>query len=596
MKKALSFIVAVVMIVSVIPFGNLANINTLFSTSASAKTETGSCGENVKYSLDSATGVLTISGTGNMADYGYTDSPFNQNYDIKKVVIEKGVTSIGSCAFYNCINITDVVIADTVKSIGSNAFCYCSNISAVNIPNSVTEIGEFAFYACAGLKSINIPSKLERIETYTFNYCTSLEEISIPSSVKYIGSFAFGNCVSLKSVTIPSSVATVGESAFRSCTSLKDVTISKNITQLPDNMFCGCIALTSVKIPEGVAVIGKNAFESCSSLAAVFIPSTVTVIGDGAFANTTVKDVYYGGSNTGWDNLEKNGSFDTKYTVQYSSTPSKVKLAAPTVEVSTVASSGKTKLTWNEITGAAKYRVYRSTKIDGTYTLMKTTTSTSYVNTSATAGTQYYYKVRAITAGGTAGLYCEPVAGICKCERPVISVSNDAKTGKIIISWNTVSGAVSYRVYRADYKESAYKLIRTVTGTSYTDSSANATKKYYYKVVAVAKNSNANSDYSKYKARTCDLPAPIVTASLTASGKPTLSWGAVNNAVSYKVYRATSKNGTYKLMKTVKDGATKYTNTSFTAGTTYYYKVKAVCSNTDANSAYSTVVTVTTTK
>lgn len=593
MKKALSLLIAVVMIVSAIPLGNLSNIETVFSATASAKTEKGSCGEHVNYALDSATGVLTISGTGSMTDYSKIDSPFNQDFSIKKVVIENGVTSIGSGAFYNCLNITDVTIPDTVKRIGEDAFQSCSNITKINIPNSVTEIGEFAFYACAGLNNISLPSSLERIETYTFAYCTALEEITIPSSVKYIGSFAFWDCSSLKSISIPNSVTTVGECAFRSCYSLKDVTISKKISQLPDNMFYECTALTSVKIPEGVTVIGKNAFDSCSVLSAVFIPSTITKISEGAFANTAVKDVYYGGSNIGWTIVEKDGAFDTQYTIQYSSTPSKVKLAAPVVTAGNVASTGKVKLTWNEISGAAKYRVYRSLSLNGTYTLMKTTTSTSYVNTSATAGTKYYYKVRAITAGGTAGLYCDPIAVVCDCERPVIAVSNDAKTGKIIISWNTVSGASSYQVYRADYKESAYKLIRTVKTTSYTDTSATADRKYYYKVVAVSKNSEATSAYSTYKARTCDLPAPVVTGSLSQSGKPTLAWGEVRGAESYKVYRATSKNGTYKLMKTVKDKTT-YTNTNFSAGTTYYYKVKAVSSNTDANSAYSSIVSVST--
>ena len=91
-------------------------------------------------------------------------------------------------------------------------------------------------------------------------------------------------------------------------------------------------------------------------------------------------------------------------------------------------------------------------------------------------------------------------------------------------------------------------------------------------------------------ARTCDLARPVVTISRTDKGKPKLSWKAVTGAVKYKVYRSTTKDGNYNLLKTVT--GTTHTNTGATAGTTYYYKVIAVHSNTNANSAYSNVVSM----
>ena len=65
----------------------------------------------------------------------------------------------------------------------------------------------------------------------------------------------------------------------------------------------------------------------------------------------------------------------------------------------------------------------------------------------------------------------------------------------------------------------------------------------------------------------------------------------MEGAASYKVYRAESQNGTYKLMKTTT--GTSYSNTSHVDGTTYYYYVVAVAENTDANSAASAVITLT---
>ena len=71
-----------------------------------------------------------------------------------------------------------------------------------------------------------------------------------------------------------------------------------------------------------------------------------------------------------------------------------------------------------------------------------------------------------------------------------------------------------------------------------------------------------------------------------SGGKPKISWAKVDGAVKYKIYRSTSLNGTYSIMKTVT--GTSYVNANAKAGKTYYYKVVAVHTNTAANSAYST--------
>lgn len=70
--------------------------------------------------------------------------------------------------------------------------------------------------------------------------------------------------------------------------------------------------------------------------------------------------------------------------------------AKPSVNV-TATSAGKPRLTWNAVAGAGQYEVYRATSQNGAYTKMYTTTGLSYTNTSAKAGTTYYYKVKAIS-------------------------------------------------------------------------------------------------------------------------------------------------------------------------------------------------------
>lgn len=264
-------------------------------------------------------------------------------------------------------------------------------------------------------------------------------------------------------------------------------------------------------------------------------------------------------------------------------------LAKPKVSISNVASTGKIKLTWDKIAGAQKYKVYRATSENGTYKLIKTTTGTSYTDKDTTAGKTYYYKVKAIAENAAAdSAYSAVKSRTCDLARPEITLSNVASTGKIKVTWKAIDGAVEYEVYRSASKNGTYKLMKTTTGTSYTNTGAETGNTYYYKVKAIAETSAANSAYSEIKSRTCDLARPEVTLSnVASSGKIKVSWKKIDGAVEYEVYRATSKDGTYKVVKTTT--STSYTDKDAKAGKTYYYKVKAIAKKSAADSAYSNV-------
>ena len=121
----------------------------------------GSCGQGVSYRI-SEDGTLTISGKGKMADYTYnnndsSDCPWQPvRYAIRKVVIENGVTHIGSDAFAYNINVTSIAIPGSVTSIGAGAFNGCEGLESAFIPGTVKEIGKGAFYCHenASLKTI----------------------------------------------------------------------------------------------------------------------------------------------------------------------------------------------------------------------------------------------------------------------------------------------------------------------------------------------------------------------------------------------------------------------------------------------------------
>ena len=267
-------------------------------------------------------------------------------------------------------------------------------------------------------------------------------------------------------------------------------------------------------------------------------------------------------------------------------------LAQPVATASNVAKTGKVKVTWAAVEGAVKYQVYRSDAKDGVYSRILTTTGTSCTNTKAEAGVTYYYKVVAVAEKSAANSAASAIVSrTCDLAQPVVTASNVAKTGKVKVTWTAVEGAVKYQVYRSDAKDGVYSRILTTTGTSCTNTKAEAGVTYYYKVVAIAEKSAANSAASAIVSRTCDLAQPKVTGSVNLAGNPKLSWDKVDGAVSYKVYRATSADGEYKLMKTTT--GTSYTNTNHVNGRTYYYKVVAVCENTSGNSAASNVVKLT---
>ena len=200
-------------------------------TKAATIVETGSCGDKATYTLDSD-GVLTISGSGEIEEEAF----YNRN-DIKKVVIQKKLTSIGDYAFEGCRNLTSITIPDSVSSIGWSAFAYCSSLMSITIPDSVTSIGWYTFRGCSSLASITIPNGVSSIGEAVFDKCSSLTDITIPDSVTSIGYAVFWRCSSLTSITIPDSVTSIGDYAFWNCSNLTSITIPSGVTRIGEYAF-----------------------------------------------------------------------------------------------------------------------------------------------------------------------------------------------------------------------------------------------------------------------------------------------------------------------------------------------------------------------
>ncbi len=258
MKKLLSIVLSVLLVVAMMP---------LTLIPASAASYSGKCGDNLTWSLDTETGVLTISGTGDMTNYTSTSKIpwYGHRESIKKVTIENGVTSIGDTAFYWCIGLTSVTIPDTVTSIGFEAFYWCIGLTSVTIPDTVTSIGSWAFASCSALTSITIPDSVTSIGNSAFYECAGLTSITIPNGVTRIHDNAFYGCTGFKSITIPESVTSIDDKAFDGCENLKTVNNYSKLNIVkgsPDNGYIAYYADTvnnyKTESTSGTEESGKN--------------------------------------------------------------------------------------------------------------------------------------------------------------------------------------------------------------------------------------------------------------------------------------------------------------------------------------------------
>ena len=217
----------------------------------------GACGDMLTWNLNSA-GKLTISGTGAMWDYEwcqdddvvYSSAPWG-SLNVTSLVLEEGITRIGSCAFLDCATIEGKLnLPSTLREIGNTAFSGCYGLyGTLNIPSGVKEIGECAFQGCDGLTgTLNLPKGLAYIGGAAFNGCSGLMgTLVIPSNVQNIGDWAFRDCSGFTGkVVIPDEVAGIGEYAFAGCTGIEEVTIPLSVLTIETGAFADCISITDV--------------------------------------------------------------------------------------------------------------------------------------------------------------------------------------------------------------------------------------------------------------------------------------------------------------------------------------------------------------
>jgi len=282
-------------------------------------------------------GTLTIGGTGAMDSYSSGTAPwYSLRSQITRVVVENGVTSIGSYAFFGCTSLAEVAISNSVTSIGDNAFGNCVQLSSITIPGNVARIDRYAFQSCTKLSSVTLDSGVISIGNNAFYLCP-IPSITIPASVVSIEYNAFIFCSILTSVTLQGlTPPALGLSAFASapsnfCVSVPpeahsayfassewrnflctqclsgsagssatwSLCLSGQLTiegtgAMDNYSWDGSVSsapwypyrsyVTSLVVDEGITSIGSSAFMGCSNLPGVVIPESVASVGSSAFS------------------------------------------------------------------------------------------------------------------------------------------------------------------------------------------------------------------------------------------------------------------------------------------------------------------------
>ena len=298
LKKTLSIIIAILMIVTMIPFTPIA-----FAADVVKSGNCGANGGNVKWTLDSD-GTFTISGTGDMATYatlakrpwyGYTN-------DIKKIIIEDGVTSIADYTAYGCFYATSISIGKDVKSIGpSYTTFYCRDLETITVSEdneyykAVDNVlfskdgKELLKVACKALSgTYNVPDGVVKIHKQAFDICKNIEKVVLPDSVEEIGEYAFYQCKSLKILDIGmAKISSVGNGVFEWIEHPVEVIVDKDneyvsvvngslFSKIDGTLFYACVTDNKCVVPYGVKIIPEYTIDVEDG--SVVVPDTVETI------------------------------------------------------------------------------------------------------------------------------------------------------------------------------------------------------------------------------------------------------------------------------------------------------------------------------
>ena len=295
MKRAISWIIALCLVLSVFPAGVLA----------AEPLASGTCGESLNWVLYDS-GLLEITGSGEMDYFTYnSDVPWYEYMDqITSVSFPEGLLLISAFAFDGCTGLTELILPESLVNINGSAFAGCTGLTEVEIPDSCTSTLYRVFSECENLERVKLSVGMTGIGAGAFYFCRKLQSIEIPEGVTYIGDDAFYYCTSMTEVVFPESLTAIREGAFGYCTSIAELNLPAALESIGRDAFFGCCGMEELILPDGVEVgrgaftggnftklyipdnvynLGPYAFENCDGITRVTIPSSISAIQSGLF-------------------------------------------------------------------------------------------------------------------------------------------------------------------------------------------------------------------------------------------------------------------------------------------------------------------------
>lgn len=483
---------------------------------------------------------------------------FENCTSVKNVTFNNSLNTIGESAFSNCTSIEKAELPSSVSSLGENAFAGCTGLKNVTLSEKLKYISSGAFSGCSSLESIDLPDNITGIGSGSFSDCTALQNVKIGKNTTSIENYAFSGCRSLKSIEIPANVKYIWWAAFEDCTNLSSVKLNNGLQQLDNYVFYNCLNLKKIIIPASVTYLsdyslgyyGKNNsnykipdfvivgdINSCAqryannngfkfeeykvNLSTPQITSLKNTTGgvklqwnkvNGAYGYR----LYYRPASGGWKRFKDTTSTSftdssvvpnktETYTIRcldkdgntisgFNSKGWSIKYVpvAPTISKLENTSSG-IKLSWNKIAGVYGYRLYHKTSTG--WKRFKDTTATSFTDSGVTANKTEIYTIRCIDKGGNtvSGFNSKGWSKKYTASTPSISKLENT-SGGIKLSWNKVTGAYGYRLYRKT--SSGWKRIKDTTATTYTDSAVKSGRTETYTIRCIDRNGKTVSGYN----------------------------------------------------------------------------------------------------
>lgn len=237
--------------------------------------------------------------------------------------------------------------------------------------------------------------------------------------------------------------------------------------------------------------------------------------------------------------------------------------------------SDKILLSWTATTGATGYNVYSATGSEGPFSLLGVVSSTGVNQTSVAANTTYYYKITA-TDGTTEGLASSTLSGFTGAliSSPTSTLASQRTyTDKIVLSWDAVDGATSYKVYYSAQTDGPFTLLGTAPNEGANHTSLDPGSTYFYKVTASdgTTDSEASPIFSGNTSSSLAAPSQVEASAGTHSDKILINWSEVSGVTTYKVYFSTTETGEFTLLGST--GLTTATHINIAPGTTFFYTI-----------------------